>query len=83
MHTLAAELAATPGDHSATFRRYESVHRTRVGPKQRHVRRAASLLVPATRPGLTTRNLGARAWTAATAVRDGRRQGPDGAAGMS
>ncbi|RSM71526.1 monooxygenase [Actinoplanes sp. ATCC 53533] len=59
--TLAAALAADPGDHPRAFRRYEAEHRTLVGPKQRQVGRAAALLIPKTRLGITARNLAARA----------------------
>ncbi|MEU8519916.1 FAD-dependent monooxygenase [Streptomyces sp. NBC_01216] len=62
-HTLAAELSATPEDPAAAFHRYEARHRTRVAPRQRAVGRVASLLVPATRPGLAARDLTARLWT--------------------
>ncbi|BAL87664.1 putative FAD-dependent oxidoreductase [Actinoplanes missouriensis 431] len=58
--TLATALAETPEDPKTAFRRYESRHRTLVDPKQRNVRRASALLVPATRPGLAARNAAAR-----------------------
>ncbi|WP_146247473.1 FAD-dependent monooxygenase [Micromonospora arborensis] len=58
--TLAESLAATPGNLAEALRRYEQTHRTLVAPKQRNVARAASLLVPATRIGITTRNVAAR-----------------------
>lgn len=58
--TLAESLAATPGNVAEALRRYEQTHRTLVAPKQRNVARAASLLVPATRIGITTRNVAAR-----------------------
>jgi 2-polyprenyl-6-methoxyphenol hydroxylase-like FAD-dependent oxidoreductase len=57
---LAESLADMPGDPKTAFRRYESRHRTLVSPKQRNVRRASALLVPATRPGLAARNAVAR-----------------------
>jgi 2-polyprenyl-6-methoxyphenol hydroxylase-like FAD-dependent oxidoreductase len=60
--TLAAELAASPGDHRLAFRRYEASHRTLVDPKQRNIARAASLLIPATRRGILARNLATRLW---------------------
>jgi 2-polyprenyl-6-methoxyphenol hydroxylase-like FAD-dependent oxidoreductase len=60
--TLAQELAASPGDHRLAFRRYEASHRTLVDPKQRNIARAASLLIPATRPGILARNLATRLW---------------------
>jgi 2-polyprenyl-6-methoxyphenol hydroxylase-like FAD-dependent oxidoreductase len=58
-HTLAMALAEDPG---GAFARYEAVHRARVVPKQRAVKRSAGLLVPKTRFGLAARNLGARVW---------------------
>ncbi|MCK2220307.1 FAD-dependent monooxygenase [Actinomadura sp. ATCC 31491] len=67
-YTLAAELAATPADPQAAFARYESAHRRLVDPKQANVGRAAALMVPATRAGVATRNLAARAWPLASAV---------------
>jgi 2-polyprenyl-6-methoxyphenol hydroxylase-like FAD-dependent oxidoreductase len=60
--TLAQELAASPDDHRLAFRRYEASHRTLVDPKQRNIARAASLLIPATRPGILARNLATRLW---------------------
>ena len=59
-HTLATALAESPGDHAAAFRRYEAAHRKLVAPKQRNVPVAAALLIPATRAGMTIRNLGTR-----------------------
>ncbi|NUW33513.1 FAD-dependent monooxygenase [Nonomuraea sp. SMC257] len=67
-HTLAKELAATPGDHRSAFARYEAEHRTLVDPKQSHVQAAASMMVPATRAGIVTRNLATRLWPAAAGV---------------
>lgn len=60
--TLAEALAASPGDHRLAFHRYESRHRTLVGPKQRNIARVASLLVPATQRGILARNLATRLW---------------------
>ncbi|SDH56077.1 FAD-dependent monooxygenase [Nonomuraea jiangxiensis] len=57
--TLARALGEESG-HAAAFRRYEAEHRILVAPKQRNVGRAAGLLVPKTRLGITTRNLTAR-----------------------
>ncbi|NUT36229.1 MAG: monooxygenase [Hamadaea sp.] len=54
--TLAESLAASPDDVEAALRRYEQTHRRLVAPKQRNVARAASILVPATRFGITVRN---------------------------
>ncbi|MFD9359504.1 FAD-dependent monooxygenase [Streptomyces sp. NPDC060031] len=65
--TLAAALAATPGDHRSAFRHYEAAHRELVGPKQRGIGRAAALIVPATRPGILARDLGSRLWPLAAA----------------
>ncbi|MFB6616686.1 FAD-dependent monooxygenase [Streptomyces sp. NPDC056367] len=73
-YTLAAELAASPGDHAAAFRRYEQRHRTRVEPKQRGVERAAAMLVPATRAGIAGRDLASRAWSAGKRI-GGRAKG--------
>ncbi|GAA4586196.1 FAD-dependent monooxygenase [Planotetraspora phitsanulokensis] len=58
-HTLAEALARTT-DHAEAFRRYETGHRTLVGPKQRNIGRAAGLLIPRTRLGIAARNLTAR-----------------------
>jgi 2-polyprenyl-6-methoxyphenol hydroxylase-like FAD-dependent oxidoreductase len=66
--TLAEELAASPGDHRLAFRRYEAQHRTLVDPKQRNILRGASLLIPATRPGILARNLATRLWPLAAAT---------------
>jgi 2-polyprenyl-6-methoxyphenol hydroxylase-like FAD-dependent oxidoreductase len=60
--TLAEELAASPGDHRVAFGRYEAAHRRLVDPKQRNIARAASLLIPATRPGILARNLATWLW---------------------
>jgi 2-polyprenyl-6-methoxyphenol hydroxylase-like FAD-dependent oxidoreductase len=65
--TLAEELAASPGDHRLAFRRYEARHRALVDPRQRNIPRAASLLIPATRPGVLARNLATRLWPLAAA----------------
>jgi 2-polyprenyl-6-methoxyphenol hydroxylase-like FAD-dependent oxidoreductase len=59
-YTLARAMVADPTDHAAAFRRYETEHRRLVEPKQRGVRRAAGVLVPKTRLGISTRNLAAR-----------------------
>jgi 2-polyprenyl-6-methoxyphenol hydroxylase-like FAD-dependent oxidoreductase len=59
-YTLAEALAAHR-DHASAFRLYETQHRTLVEPKQRNIGRAAAMLVPKTRLGLTVRNLAARA----------------------
>ena len=58
--TLAETLAATPNDHTAAFRAYETRHRKAINPRQRSHALAAALLVPATQTGITVRNLTAR-----------------------
>jgi len=58
-HALATTLTETK-DHATALRRYEAAHRALVEPKQRGMGRAAALLVPKTRVGVTARNLGAR-----------------------
>ena len=58
--TLAEALASTPSDPAAGLRRYESRHRRLSRSRQRGYRLGAALLVPATRPGLTARNLAVR-----------------------
>ncbi|WAL64139.1 hypothetical protein ORV05_24565 [Amycolatopsis cynarae] len=55
-------IADRRNDHAAAFRRYETIHRARVTPKQRAIKLSAALLVPKTRFGLEVRNLGARLW---------------------
>ena len=67
-HTLATALAESPGDHVAAFRRYETTHRKLTAPKQRNVPVAAALLIPATRVGMTVRNLGTHLAPLVTAV---------------
>lgn len=57
--TLAAALAANPGDPTTALRAYESRHRKLANSRQRGHVLAAGLLVPATRSGLTARNLAA------------------------
>jgi 2-polyprenyl-6-methoxyphenol hydroxylase-like FAD-dependent oxidoreductase len=58
--TLAQELNAAVGDYAAAFRAYEARHRVQVRPTQRGRLIAGALLVPATRGGITTRNLAVR-----------------------
>jgi 2-polyprenyl-6-methoxyphenol hydroxylase-like FAD-dependent oxidoreductase len=58
--TLARALAATPDDYTAAFRAYEAEHRVRVRPTQRGRLVAGALLVPATRAGITARDLAVR-----------------------
>jgi 2-polyprenyl-6-methoxyphenol hydroxylase-like FAD-dependent oxidoreductase len=59
--TLARALAATPDDYATAFRAYEAEHRVRVRPTQRGRFIAGALLVPATRAGITARDLAVRA----------------------
>jgi 2-polyprenyl-6-methoxyphenol hydroxylase-like FAD-dependent oxidoreductase len=66
--TLAQELAASPGDHRSAFGRYEASHRRLVDPRQRNIARGASLLIPATRPGILARNLATRLWPVGAAA---------------
>lgn len=58
--TLAEALGAAPEDPTTALRRYESRHRKVVAARQRGYRLGAALLVPATRAGLTARNLAVR-----------------------
>jgi 2-polyprenyl-6-methoxyphenol hydroxylase-like FAD-dependent oxidoreductase len=67
-YTLAEELSATPANPQSAFARYETKHRTLVDPRQGNITLAAALMVPATRPGITTRNLASRLWPAAAAT---------------
>jgi 2-polyprenyl-6-methoxyphenol hydroxylase-like FAD-dependent oxidoreductase len=67
--TLAAELVASPGDPVAALRRYEERHRRRTDPVQRQADLGGRLMIPATGAGIAVRNVGARAWGAADAVR--------------
>jgi 2-polyprenyl-6-methoxyphenol hydroxylase-like FAD-dependent oxidoreductase len=55
--TLARALDAAPDDHATAFRAYEAEHRVRVRPTQRGRLIAGALLVPATRAGITARDL--------------------------
>lgn len=59
-HTLAEELARTPGDISAALHRYEQRHRAVVRPKQRGFALAGVLLVPGSRAGIAARNFAVR-----------------------
>jgi 2-polyprenyl-6-methoxyphenol hydroxylase-like FAD-dependent oxidoreductase len=56
-HTLAEALAATPDDHGTAFRAYEKRHRALADSRQRGYHAAGAVLVPATRMGITARNL--------------------------
>ncbi|MET8874607.1 FAD-dependent monooxygenase [Nocardia sp. NPDC004604] len=73
-YTLAEELAATPGEHEAAFRRYETRHRVLVDPKLNGVATAASMLIPATKAGIALRNTATRVIPAVTAIRNRMRQ---------
>jgi 2-polyprenyl-6-methoxyphenol hydroxylase-like FAD-dependent oxidoreductase len=66
-YVLAEELGATPHDCATAFQRYETRHRNLVEPKQRNAGLGATLLVPATRPGIAVRNLATRLWPVAAA----------------
>jgi 2-polyprenyl-6-methoxyphenol hydroxylase-like FAD-dependent oxidoreductase len=58
--TLARALAATPDDHVTAFRAYEAEQRARARRAQRGRLIAGALLVPATRAGITARDLAVR-----------------------
>ena len=58
--TLADALAARADDVTAALRAYETRHRPLVESRQRAVGAGAAFLVPATRGGLTARNLAVR-----------------------
>ncbi|MEU0501522.1 FAD-dependent monooxygenase [Nocardia sp. NPDC005998] len=73
-YTLAEELGATPGEHEAAFRRYETRHRVLVDPKLNGVTTAASMLIPATKAGIALRNTATRVIPAVTAIRNRMRQ---------
>lgn len=73
-YTLAEELAATPEDHQAAYRRYEHRHRALVNPSLRGFSAAAALMVPATRRGILLRNAGARLIPAVSAIAALRRR---------
>jgi 2-polyprenyl-6-methoxyphenol hydroxylase-like FAD-dependent oxidoreductase len=66
--TLAEELAGSRGDHRVAFGRYEARHRRLVDPRQRNIPRGASLLIPATRPGILARNVATRLWPVGAAA---------------
>lgn len=68
-YTLAEELASTPDDHEAAFRRYETRHRVLVAPKLNGVSTAAAMLIPATKAGIALRNTATRVIPAVTAIR--------------
>jgi 2-polyprenyl-6-methoxyphenol hydroxylase-like FAD-dependent oxidoreductase len=76
--TLAGQLADWPGDSDPRpfFDRYEAAHRSVVAPKLNGYRLAGALLLPATRAGITTRNLVARLTPALTAMASLRRPRP-------
>lgn len=58
---LATALAEAP-EPTTAFHRYEAVQRPLTNSKQRNLHRAAALLVPKTRFGLSSRNLVGRLW---------------------
>jgi 2-polyprenyl-6-methoxyphenol hydroxylase-like FAD-dependent oxidoreductase len=58
---LARALGASPDDHAAAFRAYETEHRARVRPAMRGRLIGGALLVPATRAGIAARDLAVRA----------------------
>lgn len=53
---LAAELAASPGDHARAFARYDELHRPLVDKAQASVSQGARLLVPPTNAAIWRRN---------------------------
>ncbi|GLX11060.1 hypothetical protein [Microbispora sp. NBRC 16548] len=57
-----------PAGLDGGFSRYEAAHRALVDPKQANVAAAATLMVPATRAGITARNMASRLWPAAAAA---------------
>jgi 2-polyprenyl-6-methoxyphenol hydroxylase-like FAD-dependent oxidoreductase len=67
-YVLADELAASPGDPTGAFQRYEARHRKLVEPKQRNAGLAATLLVPASRTGIVVRNLATHLWPVVAGV---------------
>jgi 2-polyprenyl-6-methoxyphenol hydroxylase-like FAD-dependent oxidoreductase len=71
--TLAGQLAEDPGNPGEAFARYEIRHRRLVEPRQRNVRVASTLLVPATSRGVLLRNLAANLWPLAVAAGWARR----------
>ncbi len=72
--TLAERLGESRGDPAAAFARYEADHRRRVEPRQRNVRLAAGLLVPATGRGILLRNVATNLWPLAAAAGWARRR---------
>lgn len=58
--TLAEALGASPDDHSAAFRAYETRHRPRARSQRCGYLVAGALLVPSTRIGTIARDLAAR-----------------------
>ncbi|MGW4247510.1 FAD-dependent monooxygenase [Nocardia sp. NPDC004722] len=60
-HTLAEELTRNPDQPHTAFATYEQRHRKLVESKQRGMRAAAAMMVPATSPGIVVRNATARA----------------------
>ncbi len=73
-YTLADELAAGRTDPETAFRRCETRHRTLVDPRQRGFAAAGALLIPATRRGITVRNMATRLFPIMTAAGSLRRR---------
>lgn len=66
--TLAQALTAQPSDPTAALQRYERVHRPRVLRHQRGAATTSHVLVPATRAGVTARNMIVRIWSTRSAA---------------
>lgn len=67
--TLAHELGAQPGGPATALNRYEYSHRKRLRRHQRGLALVSHLLVPATRAGITVRNIPFRLWPVLAAAR--------------
>ena len=72
---LARNLAAQPTDTSAALRHYEQIHRRRLLPHQRGASIAGHLLVPATRAGVTARDVVFGIYATAAETRNRMRRG--------
>lgn len=70
---LAHELGAQPSDPATALNRYEHSHKKRLRRNQRGLTIASHFLVPATRAGITVRNIPFRLWPVMTAVGRDRR----------
>jgi 2-polyprenyl-6-methoxyphenol hydroxylase-like FAD-dependent oxidoreductase len=79
-YTLARQLAewsrSGDSDPRLAFRQYAAAHGALVAPKLNGYRLGAAMLLPATRAGITTRNIIARMMTALTAASSLRRKNP-------